>query len=109
MGRPDNVPVNSSLLVRPLSRLNGRVVVLLVAAALLWLTESIISRWGFDRAGNPWVGLAKHCKHTRPIPESEFIERQHMLAHALYASKASAYVAEPGTNAQFFGNICGSS
>lgn len=109
MGRPDNVPSNSPLLVGPLSRLNGRVAVLLVAAALLWFTEFIISRWGFGRVGDPWVGLAEHCKHTRPIPESEFIERQYKLAHALHALKASAYVAEPGASAQFFGNISGSS
>lgn len=109
MGRPENVAVNSPLLVRPLSRSNGRVVVLLVAAVLLWFTELTISRWGFGKVGDPWVGLAEHCKHTRPIPESEFIERQHKLAHALHALQVSAYVAEPGGSAQFFGNISSSS
>jgi hypothetical protein len=35
----------------------------------------------------------------------EFYQRQKYLAQVLYSVNASAYVAEPGASAQFFGNI----
>lgn len=54
---------------------------------------------------DPWTGLADHCKHLQPIPESEIVARQHALAQALHRLHASAYVAEPGGSALFFGNI----
>lgn len=54
---------------------------------------------------NPWEGLAAHCKDAQPIPAAEFLERQRHLAHALHALNGSAYVAEPGASALFFGNI----
>lgn len=110
MGRLDNVhSPHTTLLARPLSRLNGKVVALFAVGALLWFTGINISRWGFSKTGDPWVGLVEHCKHAKPIAESEFAERQHKLAHALHTLKASAYVAEPGASAQYFGNISGSS
>ena len=37
------------------------------------------------------------------------MERQHKLAQALHQLNASAYIAEPGASAQFFGNISGAS
>lgn len=52
--------------------------------------------------------LAKHCASTSPISSSEFYQRQKSLAATLHSLNASAYIAEPGANAQFFGNISGS-
>ena len=49
--------------------------------------------------------LANHCANTQPIPPSEFHQRQKRLAKRLHALNASAYIAEPGANAQFFGNL----
>jgi len=54
---------------------------------------------------DPWEGLAAHCKDAQPIHATELLERQRQLAYALHALKGSAYVAEPGASALFFGNI----
>lgn len=52
-----------------------------------------------------WTGLASHCSDAQPINGSEFLQRQEKLAKILYDNGASAYIAEPGANAQYFGNI----
>ncbi|KAG1882950.1 peptidase M24, structural domain-containing protein [Suillus subluteus] len=52
-----------------------------------------------------WTGLASHCSDAQPIDGSEFLQRQENLAKILYGNGASAYIAEPGANAQYFGNI----
>lgn len=49
--------------------------------------------------------LAKHCAKTSPIGTSEFHRRQRSLAETLHSLNASAYIAEPSANSQFFGNI----
>ena len=49
--------------------------------------------------------LAGHCASIHPIPQSEFVSRQASLASTLHSLGASAYVAEPGANTQFFGNF----
>ena len=49
--------------------------------------------------------LANHCANAQPIPPSEFHYRQKRLAKQLHTLNASAYIAEPGFNAQFFGNL----
>lgn len=54
---------------------------------------------------DPWEGLAAHCKDAQPIHATELLERQRQLAYALHALNGSAYVAEPGASALFFGNI----
>lgn len=54
---------------------------------------------------DPWEGLAAHCKDAEPIHATEFLERQRQLALALHALNGSAYIAEPGASALFFGNI----
>lgn len=54
---------------------------------------------------DPWKGLAAHCKDARPIHATAFLERQRQLALALHVLNGSAYVAEPGASALFFGNI----
>ncbi|KAI0797702.1 peptidase M24, structural domain-containing protein [Abortiporus biennis] len=46
-----------------------------------------------------------HCPNVSPIAESSYISRQNALAEVLYNSGASAYIAEPGANAAYFGNI----
>jgi len=53
----------------------------------------------------PWPPLANHCPGAQPISESEFLQRQDNLAKLLYDRGASAYVAEPGANTKYFGNI----
>lgn len=52
-----------------------------------------------------WTGLASHCSDAQPINGSEILQRQKNLAKILYDNGASAYIAEPGANAQYFGNI----
>jgi Xaa-Pro aminopeptidase len=52
-----------------------------------------------------WKGLASHCSDAQPINGSEILQRQENLAKILYEDGASAYIAEPGANAQYFGNI----
>ncbi|KAG2360857.1 peptidase M24, structural domain-containing protein [Suillus spraguei] len=52
-----------------------------------------------------WTGLASHCSDAQPINGSEFLQRQGKLAKILYDNGASAYIAEPGANGQYFGNI----
>ncbi|KAG2149388.1 peptidase M24, structural domain-containing protein [Suillus clintonianus] len=54
---------------------------------------------------DPWAGLASHCADAQRINGSEFLQRQENLAKILYDNGASAYVVEPGANAQYFGNI----
>ncbi|KAG6333601.1 hypothetical protein ID866_5486 [Astraeus odoratus] len=54
---------------------------------------------------NDSILLANHCRDAEPIPKPEFLERQQRLAQALRDLNASAYVAEPGASAGFFGNI----
>jgi len=52
--------------------------------------------------------LADHCADASPISSAEFYQRQKSLAQILHSLNASAYIAEPGANAQFFGNISSS-
>ncbi|KAL5490262.1 hypothetical protein ACEPAI_5095 [Sanghuangporus weigelae] len=52
--------------------------------------------------------LAAHCAEVKPISSTEFLTRQQSLAEVLHSLNASAYIAEPGANAQFFGNISSS-
>jgi len=52
--------------------------------------------------------LAKHCAQVPPISADEFHSRQVALARTLHELGAVAYIAEPGANAEFFGNISSS-
>lgn len=53
--------------------------------------------------------LASHCtSKTFPISSTEFHKRQASLARTLHTLNASAYIAEPGASAAFYGNISGS-
>ncbi|KIJ44206.1 hypothetical protein M422DRAFT_207832 [Sphaerobolus stellatus SS14] len=54
---------------------------------------------------DPFASLHNYCAHVPPIATSEFHARQSALAKALLDLNASAYIAEPGANALFFGNI----
>lgn len=58
--------------------------------------------------GSSFAHLRSHCAHVQPIGRDEFLARQTALAETLHALNASAYVAEPGASAQFFGNLSGS-
>jgi Xaa-Pro aminopeptidase len=49
--------------------------------------------------------LARHCESASPITSSEFYQRQKTVAGILHSLNASAYIAEPGANAQYFGNV----
>ncbi|KAF9072905.1 peptidase M24 [Rhodocollybia butyracea] len=49
--------------------------------------------------------LENHCASSKPINSSEFHVRQQKLAETLHSLNASAYIAEPGASAQYFGNI----
>ncbi|KAJ3821175.1 peptidase M24, structural domain-containing protein [Lentinula raphanica] len=49
--------------------------------------------------------LDNHCQSAKPITASEFHDRQRRLAETLLDLNASAYIAEPGASAQYFGNI----
>jgi len=52
--------------------------------------------------------LADHCADASPISSAEFYQRQTSLARILHSLNASAFIAEPGASAQFFGNISSS-
>lgn len=60
------------------------------------------------RSPPPFEHFASHCANVKPISASEFLTRQQSLAETLYTLNASAYIAEPGANTQFFGNISSS-
>ncbi|KAJ6618365.1 peptidase M24, structural domain-containing protein [Mycena sp. CBHHK59/15] len=49
--------------------------------------------------------LVKHCDHLGPITATEFQARQKSLAVTLHDLNASAYIAEPGASALFYGNL----
>ncbi|KAF8078097.1 Creatinase/aminopeptidase [Lyophyllum atratum] len=55
------------------------------------------------------VHLGDHCAHIPPISTSEYQHRQTALANVLRTLNASAYIAEPGASAAFYGNISQSS
>lgn len=86
-----------------------KIIALSVMAINLFILASYRS-W-FDMISIPGTDapsfehLASHCADVEPIGLNEHLARQQALAEVLYALNASAYVAEPGTNAQFFGNI----
>ncbi|KIK63614.1 hypothetical protein GYMLUDRAFT_40673 [Collybiopsis luxurians FD-317 M1] len=54
---------------------------------------------------NSFSDLPNHCESAQPIPATEFYNRQQRLADILHSLNASAYIAEPGANAQYFGNV----
>lgn len=60
------------------------------------LRRSIIHSFSF---------LASHCANVPPISALEFHSRQRALAEVLHTLDVAAYIAEPGANALFFGNI----
>lgn len=49
--------------------------------------------------------LATHCAHLTQLPASSYHARLDNLAQALQSLHASAYVAEPGANAQYYVNV----
>ncbi|KAF9116269.1 hypothetical protein BGX27_003862 [Mortierella sp. AM989] len=53
----------------------------------------------------PFGHLRGSCDYVKPISPAEFEERQANLSRLLVDLKASAYIAEPGTNMKYFTNI----
>ncbi|PPR08111.1 hypothetical protein CVT24_010572 [Panaeolus cyanescens] len=49
--------------------------------------------------------LHGYCDHISAISSEEFMNRQNNLSQILQDLGASAYIAEPGANTQFFGNF----
>ncbi|RDB21302.1 putative peptidase C18A7.01 [Hypsizygus marmoreus] len=74
---------------------------------VVWLTLSsyISSRSQWTRPIPPFAHLENHCANLHPISSSEFHRRQTTLAAVLRSLNASAYIAEPGASATFYGNI----
>ncbi|KAF8981202.1 hypothetical protein BGZ46_003115 [Entomortierella lignicola] len=52
--------------------------------------------------GSPFRHLKGSCDHVKPIGVAEFEERQSNLSRVLVDLKASAYIAEPGSNMNYF-------
>ncbi|KAF9915000.1 hypothetical protein BX616_007135 [Lobosporangium transversale] len=55
--------------------------------------------------GSPFKHLVGSCDNVMPISQMEFEERRLNLSRVLVDHKASAYIAEPGTNMRYFTNI----
>lgn len=73
------------------------------ALAAIWLLTPF--HYGEKETHPSFTHLAAHCASIPPIQASEFHARQRALANVLHELGAAAYIAEPGGNAQFFGNI----
>jgi len=75
----------------------------------LYVVLPFISTWKFTvsrrNLTGPFDHLSTHCSHVPPISADEFRQRQQLLAETLHVLDATAYIAEPGANALFFGNI----
>jgi hypothetical protein len=88
----------------------------LTLCAIFWvflqskdLRDSYFSTGNHDHDTTPdFSHLADHCADASPISSAEFYQRQKSLAQILHSQNASAYITEPGANAQFFGNISSS-
>ncbi|KAH8829535.1 Creatinase/aminopeptidase [Flagelloscypha sp. PMI_526] len=52
--------------------------------------------------------LDSYCSHLPPISLKEFQARQQSLASTLFSLGSTAYIAEPGASAGYFGNITSS-
>lgn len=76
--------------------------------AVVWLLPSVDNEHEPESTGSPFAHLSAHCAGIPPIQPAEFFARQHSLAKVLHEIGGAAYVAEPGANAQFFGNISSS-
>ncbi|KAF9567608.1 Creatinase/aminopeptidase [Agrocybe pediades] len=64
-----------------------------------------LSLWHSGSDPASYSHLASHCSDIPPISQSEYYDRQIKLAKKLHALNASAYIAEPGANSQFYGNF----
>ncbi|KAG5645917.1 hypothetical protein DXG03_005064 [Asterophora parasitica] len=76
--------------------------------SLGYFTWSSVPRWrdlGTNSSKQAYVDLKNHCAHTFPIGASEYLRRHEALANVLLKLNASAYIAEPGASAAFYGNL----
>ncbi|EGN96078.1 hypothetical protein SERLA73DRAFT_76078 [Serpula lacrymans var. lacrymans S7.3] len=81
-------------------------VLVLVPPYSFHLVHPSTTKQPFSEALSP---ISTHCASANPITSSEFRQRQKHLARILHDNNIVAYIAEPGANALFFGNISGSS
>ncbi|KAI7823603.1 peptidase M24, structural domain-containing protein [Gamsiella multidivaricata] len=83
-----------------------RIGVLAILLALLGFFVMGVYDLIAGRVGNPrYSHLNGSCDHVRPISPAEFEERQANLSSLLVDLKATAYIAEPGSNMKYFTNI----
>lgn len=78
---------------------------LVLGAVTLWLQRNAYFEQEVSLGSPDFSQLGEHCAYTSPIRPSEYHARQKALAEVLKTANASAYIAEPGANAHFFGNI----
>lgn len=76
-----------------------------LSAMTLWLGRDVYLHPEISHKYPDFAHLGRHCAHTSAIGSSEYHARQKALAERLQETNASAYIAEPGANAHFFGNI----
>ncbi|KAG6832685.1 hypothetical protein H0H92_012257 [Tricholoma furcatifolium] len=86
-------------------RLLSTLLVIACSQFIIWAFQRLYGDATQHLKGLPAIHLENHCAHTLPISSSEFLDRQAALAEKLLSLKASAYIAEPGASATFFGNI----
>jgi len=83
-----------------------RVAVLALVVVLLGFLIMAVYDLFTDQLGGPRYGhLNGSCDHIEPISPAEFEERQTNLSRILVDLKATAYIAEPGSNLKYFTNI----
>ncbi|KAF9361476.1 hypothetical protein BGX26_002826 [Mortierella sp. AD094] len=77
----------------------------IIIALLGFLVMGLFELINGHPGSSPFSHLRGSCDHVKPISPAEFEERQTNLSHLLVDLKASAYIAEPGSNMKYFTNI----
>ncbi|KAG0209681.1 hypothetical protein BGX28_010060 [Mortierella sp. GBA30] len=77
------------------------IILALLGLLILGLTELIFG----DGGTTPYKHLRGSCEHVNPISLAEFEERQTNLSRLLADLKAAAYIAEPGSNMNYFSGV----
>ncbi|CAO3564376.1 unnamed protein product [Mortierella alpina] len=77
----------------------------IILALLGFLIFGLMELLSGHAGGNPYKHLRGSCDHVEPIGRAEYEQRQSNLSRLLYDLKATAYIAEPGTNMKYFSGI----
>ena len=79
----------------------------ILISGIIFLSIWLSSRFVNDLWHRPdyQSNLSFHCAGLTPIPSPEYHIRQANLAKTLHTLNASAYIAEPSANSQFFANF----